>query len=216
MKIKAPSPAMGVALAALAMASTGTAVAAVSYATNAGKVDGRDAVSSKSSTDRAAGALVATAGAGPSKGKIPGKFLDGVQRGDADSFARLADVQDNTGDVPTSIATLPGIGTFTASCGDQNAKAGIEDPVSRLVISNTSTVGVNVVKTTSNSAPEVAVIAPNTTSTITIGGTSTFHVLLEQQGTDTVIDGVVRQDGRNTAVAQCLVFGYTEQIANVR
>ncbi len=216
MKIKAPSPAMGVALAALVMASTGTAVAAATYATNAGKVDGRDAVSSKTSTDKAAGKLVATAGAGPLKGKIPGKFLGEVQLGDADTFARYAEVQDNATDVPTTLTDIPGTGTLSASCGDQNGKAGAEDPISQIVYSNTSPVGVNIAKSTSNGVPEISSVPPNTTSTINIGGTSTFRLHLERGGVNSIVEGVVRQDGRNTAAAQCLIFGYVEQIQNVR
>lgn len=216
MKISPPSPAMGVAFAALVMATTGTAVAAVSYATNAGRVDGRDAVSSKTSNERAAGKLVATAGAGPSKGKLPGRFVADVQRGDADSFARYAEVQDNTTDVPSAIATVPETGTLTATCGDQSGKSGVEDPITQLVVSNTSGGAINIAKSTSNGAPDVSVIAPNTTSAINVGGTGTFRMHLERGGLNTVIEGVVRQDGRNTASAQCLVYGYLEQIPNTR
>lgn len=216
MKIKAPSPAMGVALLSLAVASTGSAVAAVSYATNAGKVDGRDAVSSKSSNDSAAGKLVATAGAGPSKGKIPGKFLDNVQRGDADSFVRYAEVQDNASDVASPLTTIPSIGTLTGSCGDQNAKGGVEDPISQVVFSNTSGAGVNVVRTTGNGAPEISVIAPNTTAVINVGGTNTFRWYIEKSGLISIVEGVVRQDGRGTPAAQCLLFGSVEQIENIR
>jgi hypothetical protein len=216
MKIQAPSPAMGVALAALVMASTGTAVAAATYATNAGKVDGRDAVSSKTSNDKAAGKLVATAGAGPLKGKIPGRFLAEVQLGDTDSFARYAEVQDNATDVPSALTTIPNAGTLSASCGDQSGKAGTEDPISQIVFSNTSPTGVNIARSTSNGAPEVSVVNPNTTATINIGGTSTFRMHLERGGVNSVVEGVVRQDGRNTGSAQCLIFGYVEQIQNTR
>ncbi len=216
MKIQAPSPAMGVALAALVMASTGTAVAAATYATNAGKVDGRDAVSSKTSNDKAAGKLVATAGAGPLKGKIPGRFLAEVQLGDADSFGRFADVQDNATDVPSTLTTIPQTGTLSASCGDQNGKAGTEDPISQIVFSNTAPSNVNVARSTSNGAPEVSVVPPNTTVTINIGGTSTFRMHLERGGVNSLVEGVVRQDGRNTGSAQCLIFGYVEQVQNTR
>lgn len=216
MKIKAPSPAMGVALLSLAVASTGSAVAAVSYATNAGKVDGRDAVSSKSSNDSAAGKLVATAGAGPDKGTIPGKFLGGVMRGDADSFARFALVQDNTGDVPSTVSTIPGLGTLTASCGDQNTKAGVEDPISRLTFANTSAAPVNFARTVNNGEPALTVVLPNTVNTTTIGGSATFRITLEQGGRNSIFDGVVRQDGRGTADANCLVYGYAQQVSNIR
>jgi hypothetical protein len=216
MKIKPPSPSMGVALLALAMASTGTAVAAATYASNAGKVDGRDAVSSKSTTDKAAGALVATAGAGPNKGRIPGKFLGDVQLGDADTFARYAEVQDNATDVSSPLTTIPGVGTLTATCGDQNGKGGVEDPISQIVFSNTSGAGVNLVKSAGANAPDVSVVAANVTSVLNIGGTSAFRLLLEKGGVDSVVEGAVRQDGRGSAAAQCLVFGYVEQIQNVR
>lgn len=216
MKIKAPSPAMGVALLALAVASSGTAVAAATYAANAGKVDGRDAVSSRSSTKKAAGALVATAGGGPSKGKIPGKFLDGVMRGEADSFARLADVQDNAGDVPASIAEIAGLGMLTATCGDQNAKVGVEDPKTVLTFANTTAGGINLTRTVGNGAPALAVVAPNTVSAVAVGGSNTFRITLEQSGVNSVFDGVIRQDGRGTPAAQCLVYGYAQQISNVR
>jgi hypothetical protein len=216
MKLKAPSPAMAVALAALFVASSGTAVAAVSYATNAGKVDGRDAVSSKSSTAKAAGSLVATAGSGPLKGQIPGKFLAEVMRGDADSFARSAAVNDNANDVPSPIASITGIGTLTATCGDQNAKAGIEDPITQLTFSNTSGKVINFARTVGNGDPTIGVVLPNTVSTTNIGGSSTFRITLEQDGRNSVFDGVVRQDGRATADAHCLVYGLAQQVSNVR
>ncbi|HSD79536.1 MAG TPA: hypothetical protein VLB47_02705, partial [Solirubrobacteraceae bacterium] len=60
MRFGRPSPSLAVSLAALVMASTGTAVAAVTYAQNAGAVDGRSAVGSGASPRRAAGRLVAT------------------------------------------------------------------------------------------------------------------------------------------------------------
>lgn len=216
MKIKAPSPAMGVALLALGVASTSSAVAAVSYATNAGKVDGRDAVSSVSSNNKAAGKLVATAGAGPDKGHIPGKFIAGVMRGDVDSFARNNPVQDNASDVATPIATIPGLGTLSASCGDQNAKPGVEDPITQLTFANTSGAFLNFLRTVGNGAPELPVIPPNVVNTTNIGGSSTFRITVEQNGRNSIFDGVVRQDGRGTDNATCLVYGYAQQVSNIR
>lgn len=217
MKIKTPSPSMGVAMTALMISLSGTAVAAVSYANNAGKVDGRDAVSSKSSNSGAAGKLVATAGAGPSKGKIPGKFLDGVQRGEADSFARVADVQDNATDVSTTVTTIPGLGQLTATCGDQNAKAGVEDPITRLTFGNTSGDTLNFVRTVGVAGePTITTLAPNVGSDVNIGGSNVFSIWVQRKGTHYVIDGVVRQDGRNTPGAQCLVYGFSSKIEDVR
>src|SRR5215207_1583101 len=76
MKLHRPSPAMVVALIALVMAMTGSAVAAVNFATNAGAVDGKSAVRAGVTRSFAAGRLVATAADGPNKGRIPSKFLD--------------------------------------------------------------------------------------------------------------------------------------------
>jgi hypothetical protein len=216
MKIKAPSPAMGVALLALGMASTGSAFAAASYVSNAGKVDGRDAVSSKSSTNTAAGKLVATAGAGPYKGQIPAKFLGGVVQGDADTFSRLASVADNASDVSTPISSVSNLGTLSATCGDQNSKAGVEDPVSRLTFANASAGAINLVTTVGNGEPSISVVAANTVGTATLGGSNTFHILVEQNGVDSVFTGVVRQDGRNTADARCYVYGYAQHFVDTK
>ena len=55
MKFRKPSPAMAVSVAALVMASTGSAVAAVSFATNAGAVDHKSAGSATGTNDSVAG-----------------------------------------------------------------------------------------------------------------------------------------------------------------
>ena len=62
MRFQKPSPSMVVASIALFVSLGGTSVAAVSYARNAGKVDGYDAVRASSSTNKAAGNLVAAPG----------------------------------------------------------------------------------------------------------------------------------------------------------
>ena len=54
MRFTKPSPSMVVASIALFVSLGGTSVAAVSYARNAGKVDGKDAVKASSSTSKAA------------------------------------------------------------------------------------------------------------------------------------------------------------------
>lgn len=215
MRIKRPSPSMIVACAALVMASTGTAVAAVSYATNAGRVDGKSAVYSGAKLSQAAGNLVATNRSGTDKGKIPGKFLADVMRGGADSFSRPAEVQDNAGDVPTAISSIPGLGTISASCFDQNRNPGVEDPATTLTFGNTSGVPVNVARTIGDDRPAVFAQATNTTSQTTIGGSNTFRLHVEKQGVNYVVEGVVRQDGRNTPGAFCLVYGYALRVADV-
>ena len=72
MKLRLPSPAMVVAVIALIVALSGTAIAAVDFAHNAGAVDGKSAVFSGASLSQAAGKLVATNRSGPDKGRLPG------------------------------------------------------------------------------------------------------------------------------------------------
>ena len=64
MKIRRPSPSLVISVIALVIATTGSAVAAVSFARNAGAVDGRSAVSASSTLSHAAGRLAATARSG--------------------------------------------------------------------------------------------------------------------------------------------------------
>ena len=216
MHFRRPSPSLVISLLALVMATTGTAVAAVSYAKNAGKVDGKDANSARASLRSAAGNLVATRAKGPDKGKIPGKFLADVMRGTADSFVRSAEVQDNAGDVPTQIANIPGLGTISASCFDQNQAVGVEDPATTITFGNTSGGVVNVSRETRGRGGD-AIFAqlPNTTSQFTVGGSSTFRLHVENDGTNYVIDGVVRQDGRGSPTGTCISYGYALRVANV-
>ena len=215
MKIGRPSPAMVVACISLVMATTGSAVAAVSFATNAGAVDGKSAVYSGSTLRQAAGNVVATNRSGDDKGKIPGKFLADVMRGGADSFSRNAQVTDNASDVPTAVSSIPGLGTLSASCFDQNKAAGVEDPASTLTFANTSGLPLNLARTVGNRAPDVFAQLANTTSQFTIGASNTFRLAVQKLGTNYIIDGVVRQDGRGTPAASCVVYGYALRIADV-
>ena len=80
MRFSKPSPSMVVASIALFVSLGGTSVAAVSYARNAGQVDGYDAVKASSSTNKAAGNLVAANKSGPDKGR--NLLVNGVVRQD--------------------------------------------------------------------------------------------------------------------------------------
>src|SRR3954463_4603320 len=95
MRIRHPSPATVIALVALVMATSGTAVAAVDFARNAGAVDGKSAVSAKSSLRHAAGRLVATNKSGPDKGRIPAKFIAGAATSATSTWVKGTDVADN-------------------------------------------------------------------------------------------------------------------------
>ena len=79
MKISRPSPSMVVAGIALFVSLGGTSMAAVSYATRAGSVDGKSAVSAGSTLSQAAGKpRRRPARSGTDKGRMPGKFVADV------------------------------------------------------------------------------------------------------------------------------------------
>jgi hypothetical protein len=113
---------MCVACIALFVALGGTSVAAVSFARNAGKVDGKDAVAASSSLSRAAGEVVATERRGANRGRIPSKFLAGVPG--TQSFGRAFEVVDNATGAPQAVAGLAGLGTLLVTCADQNDAPG--------------------------------------------------------------------------------------------
>jgi hypothetical protein len=215
MRVKRPSPALVISIVALAMATTGTAVAGVSFVANAGKVDGKDAVASSATLRQAAGKLVATQRSGTDRGRLPGKFVADVMRGGADSFSRPAQVQDNAADIPTAMSSIPGLGTLSASCFDQNRNPGVEDPATTLTFGNTSGVPVNVARQIGGRGPDVFPQLPNTTSQVAITGSNTFRLHIERQGINYVLEGVVRQDGRGTPNASCLVYGYALRVADI-
>jgi hypothetical protein len=210
MKLHRPSPAMVVAIIALVMATTGSAVAAVSFATNAGAVDGKSAVSGGVLRAQAEGKLVATKASGLERGRIDGKFLDlsAAVRGTARNFGRSFNVVDNQALAAAEIGSVPGIGIVTASCVDQNPAAGVLDPLTTLVFANSSGEAVNLSRQVGSSAHVIAALPSGTTHTFSIGGSSAFQLHLERRGTNYVVNGVVRQDGRGTDGAACLVYGY--------
>ncbi len=211
-----PSPALAISLVALFVALGGTALAAVNYARNAGAVDGKSAVASGATLSQATGRLVATQRSGSGKGRIASKYLDldGLAKGSSTTFGRAFDVVDNATGAPTSIGSIPGIGTLTASCLDQNAAAGREDPATTVVFSNTSGQIVNVARTVGNANAVVTGQAPGTASQFTIGGSNTFQLHLERGGVNYLAIGVIRQDGRNTAAASCLIYGFSLSVAS--
>jgi hypothetical protein len=125
-------------------------------------------------------------------------------------------VQDNASDVPGTLTSFASFGTFSATCGDQNAKAGTEDPISTVTYSNTSGASTDQIRSVNGDAPEVGVVPANATSVLNVGGTSAFHWVVQRAGEVLVIDAAVRQDNRNSAAAQCYVFGSAQVISNTR
>ncbi|MCW2992427.1 MAG: hypothetical protein JWM73_3021 [Solirubrobacterales bacterium] len=204
------TPSFVVSIVALVLAAAGTSVAAISFAKNAGAVDGKSATGAASSQKNAAGKLVATASGGPLKSKVPARFLDlsAVVSGAKATFAQGIEVVDNATSAPVALANQPGLGLVTATCADQNAKAAAEDPQVTVTFANTSGQSVNFSRTVGNGAPAVSIVAPATQNTFTINNSNTFELYAETGTTHYVLHGVVRQDGQNTATGTCAVWGY--------
>jgi hypothetical protein len=208
MRIRRPSPAMVVSIIALVMATAGTSIAAVTYATNSGAVDGLSAVRA-GSPDKAAGKLIATARSGIRKGTIPNYHLSGVPL--SNSFGQFLAVPDNqTGGVVTLDETE--LGRLAVACNDENATAGNENP--RIIVTFTSTAGgpVGFARHVGYGAANINVLQPNTVHTIEVPGQNTFRLHLEVAGVNVVYEGFARQAGQGTADGSCVVVGTRQTI----
>ena len=211
MKISRPQPATIISIVALVMASTGSAIAAVDFARNAGAVDHKSAVGSGSTLSHTAGKLIATQAKGAGKGTIAQKYLDvgGLARGTTSTFGKSFEVADNAASVPQTIGGIPGLGPLTATCLDQDPAVGVEDPQTTITFQNTSGDIVNQSRQVGGNNPAVNAVLNGTVSPFTINGSSTFELHLERRGTNYFVHGVVRQDGRGSNAAACLVYGVT-------
>ena len=208
MRIRRPSPAMVVAIAAFVMACAGTSIAAVNYASNAGAVDGLSAVRA-GSPDRAAGKLIATARSGIRKGTIPNYHLSGVPH--SDTFGNLFQVPDNQtgGQVTLDESEL---GRFSAQCSDENNSAGNENPTGTVTFTNTNAAPVNFARHIGNGSAATGVLQPNAAFSFAIGGANTFRIHTELFGLNVVYEGFVRQVNQGTAEAQCLIVGTVQRM----
>jgi hypothetical protein len=203
---------MVVASAALFVSLGGTSMAAVSFARNAGAVDGKSAVSASGTVSHAAGRLVATNRSGPDKGMLPGKFLAGVPH--TQTFGKSFDVADNAPGAPQTIGDAATVGSLTATCNDQNGAAGVEDPTTTLSFVNTSGQTINIARRVGNGDGAVSALANQTVAPLTISGSNTFvYEVQTPKGVNLLINGVVRQDGRGGGAASCLVYGTVLEIS---
>jgi hypothetical protein len=210
MKISRPSPSMVVAGLALFVSLGGTSIAAVSYVSNAGAVDGKSAVFAGASLSQAAGKLVATNRSGADKGRLPGKFIADVPK--TATFSNGFDVADNAPGAPQTISVMPGLGTLTATCNDQNGAAGKEDPISTITFINQAGTSINLARRVGIGEGALSLVANQTATSMSIGGSNTFVFHAELGGRNAIIQGGVRQDGRGSAAAVCGVFGVIEQV----
>ena len=212
MRRRTPSPAMVVAIVALVVACSGTAVAAVDFARNAGAVDGRSAVSARSSLQRAAGTLVATAGGGPSRGRIPGRFVADVMRGGATSLTRYLRAVDNADGPVVSLAIIPGIGRLDAQCRDQDPAVGVKSTQTLVSFTASDPGGVNVSRLLGSdigSSREGVVFTALKDQPVPIlqFADSLFQLTLQAHDRTVFMTGAARPDLNRTAAAACLIFG---------
>jgi hypothetical protein len=214
MRLKRPSPAMIVALIALVFAMTGTGIAqgVVRFALNAGKVDGKDAVTAGASSNLAAGKLVATGRLGSLRGKIPIRFLDPLVSQNR-VFGRTADVIDNGAETPFTIASASGFGNLTATCSDENAATGNENPRTTISFGNTSGIPMEFARATGSGAVAVQLLAPNQSASFTINTSNTFTLMAQKLGQNVILEGVVRQEGQGTSSARCINYGRVSALA---
>jgi hypothetical protein len=206
MRIPRPSPATVISLIALVFAMTGSAAAVVSFARNSGAVDHLSAVTAGSSNNRAAGRLVATARKGALRGKFPAKFLDPAV-GVGQTFGRASDVIDNGSEVPFALVDVPGFGRLTATCGDSDKTPGKEDPVTTITFSNTSGQAINYARTIGGGNTQIQPLVTNQSASFTIQASNVYTVQIHLSGTDLLVHGVVRQDGRGTPSGFCVNYG---------
>jgi hypothetical protein len=203
---------MVVAIIALVVALSGSAVAAVNFARNAGAVDGRSAVSASSSLRHSKGKLVAAAGAGPSRGRIPGRFVSDVMRGGSTSITSYMRAIDNQDGPVKALAVIPGIGRLDAQCRDQDPTVGIESTQTLVTFTGSELGGVNVLRLLgvdiAGSRDGVVFTALKDQPVPVLNSSpSLFQLTLQARNRTVFITGAARPDLNHSASAACLIFG---------
>ncbi|MGH2838512.1 MAG: hypothetical protein ACRDJY_09240 [Thermoleophilaceae bacterium] len=218
MKLKRPSPAMTVAVVALVMSMTGGAIAAVNFAENAGSVDGYSAVkATKAGKGKAAGKLVATYADGDNRGRLPLRIIAGAASENSvenlaedtargRNGARLIAVADNQTTAAETMIDLS-LGALQVSCADQNNNAAIENATTRVTVTNSSGVPMNLSRTVGNAAPGITTIENGIADTFSVPQENTFSIQLQGTENKTVlVEGTARQIGQGTADSSCAVW----------
>ena len=212
MRPRTPSPAMVVAIIALIVALSGTAVAAVDFARNSGAVDGKSAVSASASLRHATGKLVATATAGPGRGRIPGRFVSDVMRGGSTSLTQYIRAVDNENGAVVPLAIIPGMGRLDAQCRDQDPTPDIKSTQTLVTFTATDERGVNVSRLLGSdigSSREGIVFTAVKDQPVPVMqfADSLFQLTLQSRDKTVFISGAARPDLNRTASAACLIFG---------
>jgi hypothetical protein len=210
--LRLPSPAMVVAVIALVVALSGSAIAAVDFARNAGAVDGKSAVGARASLREAAGRLVATATGGGGKGRIPARFVDGVMRGGTMSLSKYLRTVDNQAGRSTPLLIVPGIGRFDVQCDDVDPAPGTQ--TTRTAIDFTASVaqGVNVSRLLgrdigAGQRPDVFSAPRAQAVPIIASADGLFQVVMEAKGRSVLVTGAARTDNGPGPKAACLIWG---------
>jgi hypothetical protein len=211
-KSRLPSPAMVVAVIALIVALSGTAVAAVDFARNAGAVDGKSAVGAKASLRSAAGKLVATQTGGDGKGQIPARFLDGVMRGGTQTLSKYLRTVDNQAGRPTPLLIVPGIGRFDAQCDDVDPTPGTQTTRTSINFTASVAIGVHVSRLLgrdigAGQRPAVFNAEKAQPVSILASADGLFEVIMEAKGRSVLIIGASRTDNGPGPQAACLIWG---------
>ena len=212
MKLRLPSPAMVVAVIALVVALSGTAIAAVNYAQNAGAVDGKSAVGAKASLREAAGKLVATSTGGSGKGRIPARFVDGVMRGGTTTLSKYLRTTDNQAGRLTPLIIISGIGRFDAQCDDVDPTPGTQTTRTSINFTASVSAGVNVSRLLgrdigASEPPQVFNAPKGQPVSILASADGLFEVIMESKGRSVLITGAARTDNGPGPQAACLIWG---------
>ena len=129
------------------------------------------------------------------------------------TFGRSFDVADNAPGAPVQIGDGGCLGQLTATCNDQAPRAGVEDPTTELNFVNTSGDFINVARRAGiRDDAQYNAIPSGTVAQLVINGSNTFLFHVEYRGRNLLVNGVVRQDGRGTPTASCLVWGTVQEI----
>ncbi len=212
MKPRLPSPAMVVAVIALVVALSGTAIAAVNFAANAGAVDHKSAVSADASLRTAAGKLVATQRGGNGKGQIPARFLDGVMRGGTASLSKYLRTVDNQPGRLTPLLIVPGIGRLDAQCDDVDPAAGTQTTRTSVVFTASVRQGVNTTRLVgrdigAGQRPDVFTAPQGQPVQMLASADGFFQFVMEAKGRSVLVVGASRTDSSPGPQAACLLWG---------
>jgi len=211
-KLRLPSPAMVVAVIALIVALSGTAIAAVDFAQNSGAVDGKSAVGAKATLRQAAGKLVATSTGGSGKGRIPARFVDGVMRGGTMTLSKYLRTTDNQAGRLTPLLIVPGIGRFDAQCDDVDPTPGTQTTRTSINFIASPSAGVNVSRLLgrdigAGQRPQVFSAPKGQPVSILASADGLFEVIMQAKSRSVLITGAARTDNAPGPQAACLIWG---------